>query len=92
MKISLKDRLKAYIRKNYPREFAKGDIDQIVRLHTNYTVENTGRRLRELQNDGVIEVRYGNKNHAYYKATEPLRVETYKIPATGEVINKPIWE
>jgi DNA-binding transcriptional ArsR family regulator len=33
---------------------------------TKYTPQNVGRRLRELENEGVVEVRY-EKNHAYYR-------------------------
>ena len=31
-----------------------------------YTPQNVGRRMRELENENVVEVRY-EKNHAYYR-------------------------
>jgi hypothetical protein len=44
---------------------AKGQLDDLVREKTNYTAENTGRRLREFENDGMLEVQI-RKGIAYY--------------------------
>jgi predicted transcriptional regulator len=42
----------------------------IVAEKTKYTPQNVGRRLRELENEGVVELRY-EKNRAYrYKTSE----------------------
>lgn len=48
---------------------AKGALEDLVREKTNYTAENTGRRLRELENDGVLEVQI-RRGHAYYRIAQ----------------------
>ena len=35
---------------------------------TDYTPQNVGRRLRELENEGVVEVKYV-RGHAFYRHT-----------------------
>lgn len=90
MELSLRQRLLNYLRKKYPEKIAKGELDRIVMANTKYIPENVGRRLRELQNDGEIEVSYGGKkHHAFYQATKPKSTTQY----TGEnnlviVVNK----
>jgi hypothetical protein len=66
MELSLKDRLYRYLLKTHGY-VAKGEIQRIVAEHTSYTSENAGRRLRELENEGKVEVTY-KKGHAHYKA------------------------
>lgn len=64
---SLKDRLASYLKRNYSQAFiASGELQRIVAEKTKYTPQNVGRRLRELENEGVVEVRY-EKNHAFYR-------------------------
>ena len=77
MKQSLRERLLKYVRNHYPEKIAKGDLDRMVMANTNFIPENCGRRLRELQNDGLLEVSYGNKNHAFYQATVPKETVQY---------------
>jgi len=50
-----------------------GEIQRIVALNTTYTPQNTGRRLRELENEGTVEVKY-ERGQAWYriKETEPV--------------------
>ena len=67
--ISLKNRIIRYLekRKDLPEPWvASGDIQDLARMNGMYSPQNSGRRLRELQTDGIIEVEY-RKNHAYYK-------------------------
>jgi DNA-binding transcriptional ArsR family regulator len=64
--LPLKDRLQRYFERNAGIWFASGDIQRLVTEKTSYTPSNASRRLRELENEGVIEVRY-EKNHAYYR-------------------------
>ena len=85
MKQSLKERLLNYIRKQYPSKIAKGDLERMVMQNTKYIPENCGRRLRELQNEGMIEVSYGNKNHAFYQAPKPKEVVQYTTKK-GDII------
>src|SRR3954452_17461801 len=64
---SLKERLAAYLKKHHSQSWlASGDLQRIVAGATKYTPQNVGRRLRELENDAVIEVRYV-KGHAHYR-------------------------
>ncbi len=63
--LTLKDRLARYLRKNNDW-IASGDIQRIVAEKTTYSPQNVGRRMRELQNEGVVEVKYV-KNHAHYR-------------------------
>ena len=64
-KPSLKDRLYNFLKKN-PTWIASGEIQRMVVLKTSYTAQNVGRRLRELENEYLIEVSY-RKGHAWYK-------------------------
>ncbi len=66
--MTLKERLARYLRNNHGW-IAKGQLEDLVREKTNYTAENTGRRLRELTNEGVLEVQI-RRGHAWYKLKE----------------------
>lgn len=63
---SLKQRLLRYL-KNNPGWIAKGELERIVAEKTTYTAENVGRRMRELENEGSVEVEYRKKHHAFYR-------------------------
>jgi hypothetical protein len=63
--ISLRDRLARYLRNNHGW-IAKGQICDVARQATGATGEHTGRRLRELVEEGILEVQY-RKNHAHYR-------------------------
>src|SRR4051812_23611461 len=52
---SLKDRLAAYFRRRHSTWIASGDLQRIVMQAISYTPQNLGRRLRELENEGVLE-------------------------------------
>jgi DNA-binding transcriptional ArsR family regulator len=68
MKKTLKARLEEYFRRNHSMFIASGDLQRLVMQKTNYTPQNVGRRLRELAEEGVLEVEY-RKGHAYYRLT-----------------------
>lgn len=91
MPLSLKERLLKYLRGQYPKKIAKGELARLVMEKTTFTAENSGRRLRELEVEGLVQVDYV-KGHAWYSACPPLMVEAYTVPVTGEVISKAIWE
>lgn len=78
MKQSLRDRLAAYLRKIAPDWIAKGELQRIVMNATSYTPENVGRRLRELENEGVVEVEY-RKGHAFYRTKEKIEVPLFTV-------------
>lgn len=63
--ISLKSRLADYLKRQATWK-ASGELQRLVTQRTTYTAQNAGRRLRELVNEGVLEVKY-IKNHAYYR-------------------------
>jgi DNA-binding Lrp family transcriptional regulator len=64
--MTLKDRLARYLRNNHSW-IASGDLLRIAAEKTRYSPQNLGRRLRELAQEGILEVQYRN-NHAYYRA------------------------
>jgi hypothetical protein len=66
--MSLKDRLTRYLRNNHGW-IAKGEICDLAREKTGATGEHTGRRLRELTEDGTLEVQY-RKGHAFYRTAQ----------------------
>lgn len=80
MKQSLKDRLLAYLRRISPGWTASGDLQRLVATETTYSPQNTGRRLRELVNEGEIEVEY-RKGHAHYRARQkdPVPVPLFNV-------------
>lgn len=71
-KLSLSDRLVRYCRLN-PGWIASGHLQRLA-LEKGYTAQNAGRRLRELVEDGTLEVEYRNPhNHAYYRYKPQVR-------------------
>ena len=85
MKQSLKNRILNYIRRNFPAKIASGEIEKLAQ-GIGRTGSNATRRLRELQNDGLIEVSYGNKNHAFYQAIPPKERIKYISDEGKEII------
>lgn len=88
--LPLKKRLLAYFQKHPHTWIASGDIQRLVTEKTDYTAANATRRLRELENEGELEVDY-RKNHAYYrymphhtkrvydiKIVDGVAIQTYK--------------
>jgi hypothetical protein len=67
--MSLKERLARYLRNNHGW-IPKGQLCDLAREKTGATGEHTGRRLRELAEEGRLEVQY-RKEHAYYRLTQP---------------------
>ena len=66
MKHSLRERILNYLRKrNY--FVASGDIQRLAMENGFYSPQNAGRRLRELAEEGKLEVIYKH-GHAHYKA------------------------
>lgn len=65
----LRERLINYFRNNHGW-IAKGQICDLAREKTGATGENTGRRLRELVEDNVLEVQI-RKRHAHYRIKSP---------------------
>jgi len=66
--MSLKERLARYLRNNHGW-IPKGEICDLAREKTGATGEHTGRRLRELTEEGILEVSY-RKGHAHYRLAQ----------------------
>lgn len=64
-KLTLKDRLIRYL-KNQGTFVASGELQRLAD-QAGYSAQNAGRRLRECVEDGILEVEYREKNHAYYR-------------------------
>jgi hypothetical protein len=67
--MSLKQKLERYLRNNHG--WVKGAIYDLARERTVATGEHTGRRLRELTEEGLLKVQY-RKGHAYYRIKEAV--------------------
>ncbi len=65
MKQSLRERIIKYLQK---RDYfvASGDIQRLAQENGYYSPQNSGRRLRELAEEGILEVDY-RKGHAWYR-------------------------
>lgn len=59
---TLKGRLLKWLG-NHPGYIPSGELQRIVAQSTTYSPQNVGRRLRELANEGLIEVKY-ERGHA----------------------------
>jgi DNA-binding transcriptional ArsR family regulator len=62
---TLKTRLLRWLR-NQAGWIPSGELQRIVAQSTTYSPQNVGRRLRELENEGLIEVKY-ERGHAHYR-------------------------
>lgn len=66
MELSLKQRIARWLEKRPAEVWAKGELERMIMGRTTYTADNVGRRLRELEVEGVLKVTYRN-NHAHYQ-------------------------
>ncbi len=85
MGLSLSDRLTRYLRNN-PKWFPKGELCDIAREATGATGEYTGRELRKLAEDGVLEVKHV-KNHAWYRYSDARESIIRNVPHAIEVFD-----
>lgn len=84
MKTSLRQRILNYYERNKGNWIASGTLQRLVAEKTTYTPQNVGRRLRELAEDGLLEVEY-REGHAWYRFKEqPQKVVRRSII---EIIN-----
>jgi hypothetical protein len=66
--MTLKERLERYLHNNHGW-IASGDLQRLVMEKTSYTPQNVGRRLRELAEEGKLEVMYV-RSHAHYRSAQ----------------------
>jgi hypothetical protein len=81
-KPTLKERILKYL-KNQGGFVASGEIQRLA-MNAGYTPQNAGRRCREAVEDGLLEVEYRERNHAYYKAV-PQQKTTSTVTIEGGV-------
>ena len=66
LSLTLRQRLVRYLEK-HTTYIASGELQRLAQ-NAGYTPQNAGRRLRELVEDGIVEVEYRKpRNHAYYR-------------------------
>lgn len=75
MKMSLRERLLKYLQKNEGVWIPKGKLGDLARAYTKATGEHTFRRLRELAEERMIEVKY-IKGHAHYRYVKGTLTKT----------------
>ena len=73
MKTSLKNRITNWLRKK-GEWVASGEIQRLVQENGYWSPQNSGRRLRELVVEGILEVEY-RKGHAFYRYKQNVKVE-----------------
>jgi hypothetical protein len=81
--MSLKERLARYMRNNHGW-IASGDIQRITPEKAFYTPSNVSRRLRELQNEGVLEVQI-RRGHAFYRVAQKESTLFYMSKPVADV-------
>jgi hypothetical protein len=83
MPTSLKSRIYEYIKSQYPQIVHKGTILKMTMNEWGRESENAGRRCRELEESGKIEVHYQNGQAGYkYIEPEPIQYRTPKETLT----------
>jgi len=74
-RLTLKERLLKWLRA-HPGWMPSGELQRIVALNTTYSPQNVGRRLRELENANLVEVKY-HRGHAHYRIKDQLSMDDY---------------
>lgn len=74
MQITLKQRILRYFKNNPERLIPSGEIQRLVTEKTHYTPANASRRLRELAQEGLLDVTQ-IKNHAHYRLRDNTALE-----------------
>lgn len=77
----------SYFRRNKGVWIPSGEIQRLVTSTTKYSPANATRRLRELVEDGVLEVEYRNPhNHAWYRALPQTKTVQKVVIRDGKAI------
>ncbi len=83
-KQSLKERILAYYQSRPGERVPSGEIQRLVTTKTKYTAANATRRLRELAEDGILQVDY-ERNHAIYWWEAPATRTVRRVVVEGGV-------
>lgn len=87
--LTLKERLLRYLQARPGVRVSSGELQRLTVERTTYTAQNAGRRLRELAEDGIVEVSY-TKNHAYYTYQPPKTQQVREVVVEGGVAREVI--
>ena len=87
---SLRDRLASYLERHYPDWLPSGELQRLVVMKTSYTGRTAVRRLQELVRDGVLEVGYRERNHAWYRWNAYQKGASLAAAIHDEVPEKPL--
>lgn len=87
--MSLKSIIEHYVEKNYPRAVHKGEIGRKAVMEWGYENENSGRRCRELENEGILEKIYNEKHEVMYRFIPP---EQRTKPESPPKLPKKFWQ
>lgn len=74
MQLSLKERLVRYLKNNHGW-VSSGQLQKLVMEKTIYLPRTAVRRLEELAEEGILEVQYRAKNHAWYRLSQSKSFE-----------------
>lgn len=88
-KRSLKDRIYAYCKARPGVRIPSGEIQRLVTEKTSYTAANATRRLRELAEDGLLEVEQV-KGHSHYHYKAPGVRQVREVVIEGGVAREVI--
>ena len=72
--MSLKNEIITFLSRQYPRIIHSGEIERFA-MDMGYKASNSGRRCRELEVDGKIEVFYNDKHEAQYRYRPKVAVQ-----------------
>ena len=89
MKLTLRERLLRYLQARPGVRVSSGELQRLTVERTTYTAQNAGRRLRELAEEGEIEVSY-SRNHAYYTYNPPATRQVRRVVVEGGVAREVI--
>lgn len=84
--MSLKSELKEFAQKRGRGEFTNGGEFERLAMDLGFKPSNASRRLRELENEGFLEVRYNEKRCAEYRYKPP------ELPPSRIPLPQPIKE
>jgi hypothetical protein len=87
-KPSLTSRIKNYLDKQ--DDWVCGGYLQGLAMEAGYEAQNCGRRLREMENDGLVQVEYRKAKNgqkvAWYKSLTPKTKISYYVPGLNKEI------
>lgn len=89
MKFSLRDRIKAFFKRNPDTFINGGDIEKLAQ-EAGYKSSNASRRLRELENEGILlrEIRKGKGVASVWYRLSPTKYKTIEFHTDNKIIKQ----